>query len=291
MSGRDPLADAIRALQPEPPDELLPAETLIAYARGQLAPAEREAVAEHLAGSPADADLLLAWREWNEDEAARPAPAEQDAAWSRFEARLAAESPEDPAPRETPVPRVRPPRAPTSVPARAWPAPPPVARPRWMPAALAAALLVATLSTTWALWERGRHERGLGGLGGLGIRANPAIVALAPDGAEPGDRSGTADVVQLSRRQREVSLVLTPPVEIDAARAYEGRLLSPSGRELWRGPLVPNERGTFTVGFEPPRLAAGLYKMRVDERRGTETREVASFSFEIMARDEAGGPR
>jgi hypothetical protein len=268
VSGRDPLADAVRALKPAPPAERLDPETLIAFARGELEPAEREGVAEHLTGSPEDAEMLLAWSEFAEEAPVKPTPAEQDAAWQRFADRLAAE------------PLVRPAAVLGSFPAAA-PAPP-VTTSRWMPVALAASLLRATISVTWALWERGRSARN------LGIHGNPAIVGLAADGAGPGDRSSSPETVRLSQGQIEAILVLTPPGDLAAARRFEGRLISPSGRELWRETLVPTERGTFTVHLEPPRLALGRYTIAVDEWRGSAVLPVARFSFEIVARDPAG---
>jgi hypothetical protein len=272
MSGRDPLAEAIRTVDLPPPAAPLPVETLIAFQRGELAPPEHAAVAEHLAQTPEDAELVLALAEFGTP-APKPSPEEGEASWRRFAARLAAELEAAPPAAAPALP------APLEFPARPHRSP-------WMPRALAASLLVSCLSVGWAFWERG--ERGQAGerMAAVAVRPNTPIVNLVAEGA--GNRAGgPAGAPRLSQTLGEATLTMTPPGAELPAGPFTGRILTSSGREVWQGGLALSPEETFTLTLAPALFRPGLYKMEIHAQSAGAAVPVGTFPFEITAE----GPR
>jgi hypothetical protein len=84
---------------------------------------------------------------------------------------------------------------------------------------------------------------------------------------------------------------MTPPGAEPPPGPYAGRLLGPSGREIWTGPLTLSPAETFTLTLEPAHFPPGLYKMEVHAQSGPATILVGIYPFEITAPGPAGAPR
>lgn len=253
MSREDPLVEAVRAAA-GPPDEPLDIETLVAWSRGELSGAEREAVEEHLAHSPEDAELALALRAFADD-----SPVEE----------------EDRRPASDPIP---PPKRPIAAPVPAPLAFPPPAyrRPRpWMAWALAASLAYGIV-TTGVLVRLGRPVGG----GGLAL-ANVEIQSLDPlSGA--GHRGGAGEGEKVSRKAPATTLILAPPsgFELSSGELVEARIEGPDGKERFREKLDLSSEGTFTFSLPTSSYPPGLYEIEVRRAGGA---LVARYEFEIVS--------
>jgi len=226
-SKRDPLAELLQSLK-DPPEagEPLDLEKLVAYSRGGLSPAEREAMEERLTHFPEEAELLLDWLKFAEEEDALPRD-QVDTAWKGFERRL------------TPPPRS----------ASFWASP----RIAWRMAA--AFLFLAGLAGGWALLLQRElaTERQ--------PQANVALVDLYLEDPERGESPEQQRIV-FSPGVRQVTLVLTPGAALQHP-PYRGQILDARKRVVWSASLVPNAHGTFAVSLTKDFLVPGFYKIEV----------------------------
>lgn len=272
MSRQDPLAEAARAVA-EPPGEPLAMETLVAWSRGELSPAEREAVEEHLARSPEDAELALALREFGDDLPEEELSPEHSATWDRLAGYLKTE-----AGGAAPA-GARPEAGPAEPKVQVLPFVPPSPRSRpWMAWALAASLLATCVSLSWGIWQ---YRKASDAASGASVRPNTLIVDLVPNSHSGGLRGSEASAQQVFLDEADVTLTLAPPGDEPLRRVW-GRLFDPAGAEIWSGRLQLSEGGAWTLTLRSTNMfRPGLYEIEIDERRESVTEPRARYTFRI----------
>ncbi len=256
---------------------------LAAYHHEELSSTEMEALRDHLSMCPECSELLLdlsGFEQLGQGAEARRWTQRQPAVWQALQSNLTASETQ---------------RTPVSVASGRN-----VLQPRWLPLAMAAALVLAVGAAIWLTLDLGRTREQLAvaaeqlaraelridTFGQTATTMEPLLVVPSLDLFPPGYQRGGEMKPNLTvPPQADLFVLQLHVAETKSEADHRLRILTPGGVEVWAGNgLRRTPGGTFRVAVPRSFLPSGRYRLELYDVEESSTQPLAQYDLAIAYR-------